>query len=142
MLKRVLALLILPAAAVVLYRGVSIWSRRAVVAPDAARYAVEADLFVLLAPSVVIYLVALPFVWRRVQRASARAVAMFSSLTFVLMLAGLALLMGPLYRVISRGHPVLADQLFFWVFPFAPVVFAIMLSLRVLRQTPREERAT
>ncbi len=103
-----------------------------------ARYAIEIDALLLLTPSVLLYLLALPFVWRRVARVPLRAVAAFSSLAFALTLVGLVVLMGPLYSSLSAVRPMLADQAFFWVFPFVPVLVAVALSARVLLQ--RETR--
>ncbi len=88
---------------------------------------------VLLAPSVLIYLLILPFIRRRVARAPVRSVAVFSALAFALTLAGLFVLTGPLYHALSPKYPTLADRLFFLVFPFAPVMLAVAVSARVLR---------
>ena len=135
MLKRLGALFILPATAAVLYLGAAVWIRREPSPSDAARLAAQGDVLVLLLPSVLLYLLALPFVWRRARHATPRAIASFSSLTFALTLAGLALMMGPLYRALEDRYPMLADQLFFFVFPFAPVVLAILLSLPLLKSS-------
>lgn len=132
MLRRLSALLILPIAAIATVLTISWLSRRDARATDAARYALEADAMVLLLPTVVIYLISLPFVWRAAKRARARAVAGFSTLTFFLSIAGLLLAMGPLYRRIGQLNPTLADQLFFRVFPFLPVVIAIAVSHSIL----------
>lgn len=133
MFRRLVALGVLPMCAALLFLGLTLWGRSAPVPSGAARYPIEADLFLLLAPSVLIYLLALPVIWRFARRASVSAVATFSFLTFLATVAGLVLTLGPLYRALNVNSPLLADRLFFWVFPFAPVVLAMVLCARVLR---------
>lgn len=133
MLRRFLALLIFPATAAILVTGLGVWSRRAPVLRGGARYPVEVDAFVLLAPSVLLYLLTLPVIWRRIAHAPPRAVASFLSLAFALTLVGLVLLMGPLYSVLSAVHLTLADRALFWVFPFIPVLVAVAVSARAMR---------
>lgn len=140
MLRRFLALLIFPAAAAILITGLGVWSRRAPVLRGGERYPVEVDAFVLLAPSVLLYLLTLPVIWRRIAHTPPRAVASFSSLAFALTLVGLALLallMGPLYSALSAVPPTLADRAFFWVFPFIPVLVAVAVSARAMRNQRR-----
>ena len=134
MLRRFLALFVFPAAAALLITGIGVWSRRAPVPGGGERYPVEADAFVLLAPSVLLYLLALPVIWRRIAHMPPRGVATFSSFALVLTLVGLVLLMGPLYSVLGAVHPTLADRAFFWVFPFVPVLVAVAVSARVSRK--------
>lgn len=133
MIKRLAALGVFPAAATLLIALTTWWSQRAHVPEGAARYAVEADVLVVLTPSVVLYVLALPFVWRAASRASVKSVLTFSALAFALTLCGLALMMGPLYRGLSARNPTLADRAFFLVFPFAPVIITVLASRRVLR---------
>lgn len=137
MLQRLLALLVFPATAVALVVGIAVLNRRAPLGAGQMRYPIESDALVLLAPSVLIYLLTLPFIWRRVSRAPVRSVVAFSSLAFALTVVGLLLLIGPLYHALSPRYPVLADRAFFLVFPFVPVLVAIAISARLLRVRAR-----
>ena len=73
-MTRFLALALFPAAATLLVTAIALWSRSAHSIEAGERYAVEADALVLLTPSVLLYLLALPVIWRRVARVPARTV--------------------------------------------------------------------
>ncbi|WP_309669207.1 hypothetical protein [Gemmatimonas sp.] len=73
-MKRFLALALFPAAATLLVTAIALWSRSAHSIEAGERYAVEANALVLLTPSVLLYLLALPVIWRRVARVPARTV--------------------------------------------------------------------
>ena len=142
MLKRLLALMALPSLSILFVAGIARWNRRTPLAEGNYRYPVEADVAVMLAPTVVLYLLSLPFVWRALRGATARTLTLFSIGTFALTMVGLIIALGPLYQLVGRYDPNLADRAFFLVFPFAPILVALCVAVLVTRRrylppTPR-----
>ncbi|MCC6246053.1 MAG: hypothetical protein IT353_24680 [Gemmatimonadaceae bacterium] len=141
MLKRLLALMALPSLSILFVAGIAWWNRRTALAEGNHPYPVEVDVALMLAPTVVLYLLSLPFVWRALRGATARTLTLFSIGTFALAMVGLIIAFGPLHQLAWRYDPDLADRAFY-VLPFAPIVVALCVAVLVTRRrylppTPR-----
>ena len=84
----------------------------------------------LLGPALIVYLLALPFLYRGLRPLSTRRVALFSTLAAVLWLvftvAAFVLISGPAWH----ESPYLSDLLFFWFLPVGPAILAIWVGYR------------
>ena len=130
-------MLVLPACALSIPIAYGVASLRVHAGKTTPRYLIEADVFLMLAPSVCIYLLVTPLLWRMTRALSDGMVALFSFLAFLFTVGGLLLALGPVYKAIRRIDPNLADRLIFLVLPFVPIFLALALSLYIVRTMQR-----